>query len=104
MYAVYAQIARYTRDCNPGWVECRLTDASGVEWMFEEKVTVVSADNLDSRTNYPQPGMIACQIVKPWRDDNGREIVTIDTEMPWGIESSDGNTSFDVARDQVTDM
>ena len=61
-------------------------------------------DDLDSHTNYPQLGMIACQMVKHWREDNGREIVTIDTEVPWGIESSGGKTRFDVIRDQLAEM
>ena len=92
--AVNVQITRYISDDNPGWVECRLTDAWGTEWLFEDKVPVVmasaSAPYLDASSDYPQPGVIACQIVKRWRDDNGRDIASIDTRGPWAIESRPG--------------
>ena len=101
--AVRVQISRYTDDSNPGWVECRMTDAWGTEWLFEEKVSSVSVEDLDQRSDYPQPGIIACEIVKRWRDEDDREIATIDTEKPWGLESSDGTTRFDVPADQLVD-
>ena len=103
MLAVRVEITRYTNDAQPGWVECRLTDASGTEWLFEEKVPVVSADDLDAQSDYPQPGIIACRLIKRWRDQNDRELVTIDTDEPWGVESSDGSTRFDVTPDQLTE-
>lgn len=100
--AVRVQISRYTSDATPGWVECRLTDAWGTEWLFEEKVPVVSADELNEQTHYPQPGIIACQVIKEWQDEDGRELATIDTEKPWGVESSDGTKQFDIVADQLT--
>lgn len=78
-----------------------MTDAWGTEWSFEEKIPVVSTDELHERSEYPQPGIIACEIVKLWRDEHDREIATIDSEKPWGVESSDGQTQFDVLATQL---
>jgi hypothetical protein len=101
--AVRIQISRYTSDANPGWVECRLVDAWGKEWLFEEKVPVVSLLDLDEQTSYPQPGIIACQIIKQWHDAQGRELASVDTSAPWGVESTGGNTKFDILTAQLTD-
>ncbi len=99
--AVRVQISRFVNASNPGWVECRMTDAWGTEWLFEEKLPVVSTDELDEHSEYPQPGLVACEIVKLWRDENDREIATIDSAKPWGVESADGNTHFDVLASQL---
>ena len=40
---------RYVSDHNPGFVECRLTDAWGREWLFVDKVPVVTLADLDAR-------------------------------------------------------
>ena len=101
--AMHIQISRYTSDANPGWVECRLVDAWGKEWLFEEKVPVVSVLDLDAQSAYPQSGIIACQIVKLWQDAQGRELLTVDTATPWGVQSADGNTKFDILTTQLTD-
>ena len=78
-----------------------MTDAWETEWLFEEKVPVVSADELDAQSPYPQAGIIACHVVKKWLDEDGRELATIDTEQPWGVESSEGTTKFDILADQL---
>lgn len=103
MSAVRIQITRYTNDHNPGFVECRLTDAWGKEWLFEVKVPVVAYEELDDRSDYPQPGVFHCEIVNTRTDENGREIVTIDIEKPWGIESVDGSTQFEILGHQLTE-
>jgi hypothetical protein len=101
MPAVRIEIIRYTLDEQPGFVELRLIDAWGTEWLFEEKVPVVTLEELDEHSDYPQPGIIACEIIKEWRDAEDREIVTIDTERPWGVPAYDGTTRFDVLPDQL---
>jgi hypothetical protein len=75
----------------PGWVECRLVDAYGRTWMFREKEPVVSAVPLDAASAYPHVGEIACEVL-------GRAggVVTVSTALPWGIESVEGVSRFDV--------
>lgn len=103
MVAVRVTITKYISNDQPGFVECTLTDAGGTVWKFEEKVPVVTLEELDPESNYPRLGDIDCEIVKRWKDDKGCELVTIDTERPWGVEALDGTTRFDVGIDQLVD-
>lgn len=102
MHAVTIQILRFTDSAQPGWVECMLHDASNRAWLFEEKAPVVSDANLDADSIYPQPGVIACEIVSRRTDEHGRTVCTIDTERPWGVAAKTGETQFDVFIDQIT--
>ena len=51
---------------------------------------------LDAETDYPREGLIAGQVVEHVRDPAGREIVSFDLQYPWGVETIDGVTRFDV--------
>ncbi len=104
MLCVKVEITKYVDASFPGFVECRLTDAWGGEWLFVEKLPVVSLADLDETSCYPQAGMIACQVIDRRHDSTGREIVTINTYAPWHIESTSGETQFDVLLDQLTDF
>jgi hypothetical protein len=101
MTAVKVVITRYVDDSQPGWVECRLVDAADREWLFVEKVPIVTAVNLGEDTVFPCPGVIACEIVSRRRGPRGHELVMINTESPWGIESTSGCASFEVEAEQL---
>lgn len=100
MLAVRVEISRYVDDWQPGWVECKLTDALGHEHVFVEKVPVVSQAHLDAASSYPQSGVIACTVVAT-RERDGREVVRIDTETPDGVESTTGLSQFEVFSEQL---
>ena len=104
MLGVKITILRYADDSHPGWAECELTDEHGKGWRFIEKVPVVTRADLDSSSSYPQPGLIACQIIDRRLAPDGREVVTIDTSIPWDIESISGETRFDVSPNQLVDF
>ena len=76
----------------------------GGEHRFIEKVPVVTNEHLTESSSYPRRGVIACGIVQRFLDHDGREIVTIDTMTPWGIESSGGHTQFDVPASMLIDI
>jgi hypothetical protein len=98
MLGVKVTIVRYISDePQPGIVECQLEDAHGHRWSFIEKTAIVSKDYLDAQTTYPQQGVIAVEVVQ--RSLSGSEVVRIDTGRPWGVESVDGVTQFDVSPD-----
>jgi hypothetical protein len=59
----------------------------GRRWSFVEKTAVVSAKDLDAQTSYPQPGVIACEVVARGLDAAGRELIRVDTEWPWAFWS-----------------
>jgi hypothetical protein len=105
MFAVKIEITRYVEDTSyPGWVECRLLDAWGKEWLFFEKAPVVTEVDLDPKGSFPQPGVIACEIVERRCDSSGRDIVCINTGMPWGVETSEGQSRFEVLSEQVIEI
>ncbi len=100
MPSLFIKILRFTDDSFPGWVECCLVDAWGKEWLFVEKVPVVSSELLDNKSNFPKTVTIDCQIIKQWYDEKGREIITVDTSKPLGIKALNGTTLFDVLSDK----
>ncbi len=104
MIGVRVSITRYVADEPiPGVVECEFEDAHGRRWRFVEKTAYVSAEILDGETIYPRPGAIACQIVGRSRDATEREMIVIDTERPWGVESIDGAVRFEVVPDALVE-
>lgn len=110
MTAVLVTVTRYFETFThaltpdyPGWVECVLTDAAGVEHVFVEKVPIVTAEDLDASSDYPRPATLACEIVEQHILQEGRERVTIDTERPWGIESTKELSRFVVFAEQLVE-
>lgn len=101
MPAVKVEIVRFVDEHQPGFVECRLTDASGALHTFIEKVPVVTDESLWTDPKYPCTGAIACRLNGEFRDSAGRLLVRIDTEEPHGIESTLGESSFVVLFSQV---
>lgn len=105
MVGVRVAIVRYISDePQPGIVECQLEDAHGRRWSFVEKTAIVSAEHLDTQTTYPQDGVIACEVVGRSADAAGREVVQIDTERPWNVESVEGITRFEVVLDSLAEL
>jgi hypothetical protein len=104
MLGVRVNFSRYADDSFPGLVEFRLVDALGHEHVFVEKVPVV-APHLDAASSYPQSGVIACIVLGSRESDDGRQLVHIDMQTPWGIESLGGQRSrFDVFPEQLVEF
>ncbi len=100
---IEVEITRFVDASQPGFVECKLIDASGHEHLFVEKVPVVTLEYLDENSFYPQSGVVACSIVETKRVDN-REVFRVNTEEPWGVESTTGEVEFDVFREQLLEV
>ena len=99
---IRVEICRWVDDePQPGIVECRFTDSAGHEWVIIEKSAVVTAANLDAKSNYPQPAAIACEVVSRDIDSSGRKIAEVSIEKPWGVEATDGTTVFRVFAHQI---
>ena len=101
MSKVGVQIVRYVDDTQPGVVEARLRDAFGTEWVFVDKVPIFTQESLDASSTYPRLGVIACKVIKSWRDERGLELVTIDTVRPDVVEADNGASRFDVLAEQI---
>ena len=97
-----AKITRWVDDDpQPGIVEFKIVDRFGREWLFVDKVVSVTEANLSSDSVYPQRGLIACTIISRGHDESNYAIAEIDTGKPWGIESQEGITRFQVFADQL---
>lgn len=103
MHEVVVQITGYVDDSFPGFVSCALRDAHERTWQFVDKVPVFSLAHLGADSVYPQPGVIRCQVVSRSVDPSGRVLVRIDTGTPDGVESTDGNTIFEVLAEQLVE-
>ncbi len=102
IFGINAMIALYISDLpQPGIVECRFNDAWGREWAFIDKTAIFSFDDIDATSEYPRSGVIGCKIIKHWNDANERQIATVDTVLPWGIEATTGESRFDVLPSQL---
>ncbi len=101
MTAVAVEITRFVDEWQPGIVECTLVDAQGKPHKFIEKVPIVTEEPLWSDSNYPCAGVIACEVEAEFTDSAGRALARIDTERPYSVESSTGETKFVVLASQV---
>ena len=100
MPAISVQITQYTSDAQPGFVIAQLIDAFGRTHQFHDKVPVFCSDSLDRDSRLPVPGELDCEIIERFID-NGRELVRIDTEKPFDVESTDGCYQFVVPVDLI---
>jgi hypothetical protein len=99
---IRVSIVRFVDAHQPGWVECRLIDATGQHHVFIEKVPIVSLEQLSTDTVYPRPGAIACRVIAEPADK--ADAVTVDTDELWGVTSRDGRSQFDVFRQDLVDL
>jgi len=64
---------------------------------------VVTTEKIEKDAALPQTGHIAGEIIKEYPDSSGKKILSINTGMPWGIESENGQSEFDVYSDQISE-
>ena len=96
------EIVRFVDDYQPGIVQCEFVDADGRRHTFVEKVPIVSLEDLNASSEYPRGGSARCRIRSRWRDANGRDLVTVSTAEPFGIESTEGLSEFVVLEAQLS--
>jgi hypothetical protein len=97
-------IARYVDASQPGWVECQFHDAAGQLWKIVEKVPVVTDEEISDSTELPTHGIVHCVEISRRNDESGRQLVAIDTELPFDIEATDGTQNFEVLPDQLQEL
>lgn len=104
MKAIKISITSFIDNDQPGWVECKFHDAHGTEHIVHDKVPIVTTKYLNANSEYPQNGVIACEVVREWKDDNGKTVFTVDTSKPWVVETIEGIAQFDVFEEQLTEF
>jgi hypothetical protein len=87
-------ILRLVDEHQPGWVECQFADADGRIHKFVEKIPLVTNADLWRDSEYPQPGIIRCEVLQQWSDAQAKRLVRITTDRPWSVQSTEGLTEF----------
>jgi hypothetical protein len=62
---------------------------------------VVSTQDLDANSVYPQAGEIACVVLEEFTGSHGRRVAVVDTNKPRGIATDDGTSVFKVFAEQL---
>ena len=101
MPSLAVQISRFVDEHQPGFVECVLVDADGTTHLFVEKVPIVSRLDLRADSGYPCAGAIDCELETECQDDVGRVLVRVNTDLPWHVESTTGESRFVVLTSQI---
>ena len=101
MPEVIVQIVEFLSSDQPGFVAATLTDIDGVVHTFHDKVPVFTVAPIDAGTQLPVSGLLDCTVLETFSRD-GRELVRIDTEKPFDVESTTGSYRFLVAADRLT--
>jgi hypothetical protein len=98
------QIVRCADDQHyPVWVECEFRDAEGRRHAIIDKVPVFTLGHLDSKSVYPQPAGVRCEVLNAWHDA-GRELARITIDSPDHIESAEALSEFVVLAAQLADL
>jgi hypothetical protein len=104
MKAIVIEIIRLLSDDYPGFVECRFIDAWQKEHIIQEKIPVVSDRLLDEKCEYPVAGIVACELLRKWTDNEGRRLLKISTKKPWDIETVEGLNEFDLLEEHLIEL
>lgn len=104
MKAIKSKIISFISNDQPGFVECKFVDAWNKEHTIHDKVPVVTEKYLDEKSEYPQDGVVGCEIIKQWKDQDGRTIFTVTTQKPWHIDTLEGLSEFDVLEEQLVEI
>jgi hypothetical protein len=94
MLVIKIKIIKFISEIQPDFVECIFIDAWNNLHFVQDKVHIVTKKYLDANSNYPQDGVIACEIVKEWKNSQGQKIFTVNTSKPWGVDTTDGLTQI----------
>lgn len=93
MPGIKVEITRFVAADQPGFVECQFVDSRNRLHSFIEKIPVVTDADLWSDSDYPQHGIIECELLERSADEFG-ETAVVSTVRPWGVESVNGLTQF----------
>lgn len=98
MPALKAFVVRVVDEAQPGWVECRFTDADGVEHVVVENAPVVADGDALLEGRFPVPALLECVVLGP---ASAGMAVRVDIDRPWGLQSDAGLTEFRVEPEQL---
>lgn len=88
-------VEAFDLDQFPGWCKAILTDANGVEHVFVDKLPMFGLEDAEV-ISLPVERIINVEVVRDLGD-----VVEIDTSVPHGLETEDGNSHFVVRKDLI---
>ncbi|MGD9562979.1 MAG: hypothetical protein AB7F88_12730 [Pyrinomonadaceae bacterium] len=103
MFGIKVSITRCIDDTGPSFVECEFRDASGFVDVFRDKDAIFSIENLDRNSEYPVDGVLGCEVLNKPTMQNPLT-TRVDTKKPWGIESLNGKTIFEVNSELIVEF
>ncbi|MFI1171037.1 hypothetical protein [Streptomyces melanogenes] len=84
----------------PGLVEVSFVDVHRQQWTLVDKWPVFSSEDLHRDSCYPVVVGILCDILGSGHSSEFADVVRISV-APWGLESLDGCSEFEVRADQL---
>lgn len=97
MFYLNVKIEKYISYEQPGWVLCVFKDVSGKEWHINEKVPIITERDFIKEEMPIEGFYIAGEILSEEADK-----VLFSIKEPWGIETIEGETEFEVYRNQIS--
>ncbi len=101
-HAIKITIVGWRENYPPGIIECSLSDRFGKDWRLAVKQYDATTTDLWPESEYPLPGALSCIILARDKDQNGRETVEIELDIPLQNLTEDGVDRFGVFADQLT--
>ena len=106
LIGIKAVVTRYISDePQPGWAECEMTDAHGRVWRFNDKLIFLdSTGDMRADSRFPLPTAIYCRVIERRTTDTGFDVVVVDTDFPYYLESVEGETKFEVVPTELVEL
>jgi hypothetical protein len=89
-------IIEYRQSDFPGWVLCKTIDSTGKTHYFEEKIPIISIENINKDTILPRKGYVKGEITN--KNDG---IICFSTSKPDDVETKEGVSIFYVYENQI---
>ena len=97
------KIVRFVEEHQPNIVACEFIDANDCLHTIIDKAAMFTGNDLERSSQYPQAGMVRCEVLDTSRDHSGRTLVWITLDRPDRIETTDGRSEFLVLDSQISD-
>ena len=85
----------------PGWVKFEFCDVNKKNWTVIEKLPVVGLNYPEDEKNLPFQFLVPVKILKEYLDPKMKAICVV--ELLYGMESEEGETKFEIFRNQLID-
>ena len=101
MMKLAVEIVRFLDEHQPGGVDVQFSDAVTRTHTFRDKVPIFTERDLTPASDYPQPGVIRCELLSESSDKLSARISTL---RPDGLESTEGLSEFLVNSTQLSNF